>query len=170
MTALRRALSPPERVNGGAADSRKRRALRMLRSSGRAPRRSAARPEEIMKPEVERQCCQEIRGRAARARALKEMAVFASVADALSFTAAARALGITTSAVSKCVARLEGRLGVRLLSRTTARVAPTDAGRTFHEHCKRILREIDEAESVLCGRDRAPRHLADGLGSGECGG
>lgn len=73
------------------------------------------------------------------------MAVFVRVVDEGSFTAAARALGTTTSAVSKCISRLEERLGVCLFERTTRSLGPTAAGQLFGDHCRRILRQLDEA-------------------------
>jgi DNA-binding transcriptional LysR family regulator len=73
------------------------------------------------------------------------MAVFVRLAHAGSFTAAARALGSTTSAVSKCVSRLEDRLGVRLVERTTRSFALTETGRIFRRHCERILRHVEAA-------------------------
>jgi DNA-binding transcriptional LysR family regulator len=88
---------------------------------------------------------------------LQSMAVFASVVDEGSFTAAARALDTTTSAVSKRVARLEERLGVRLFERTTRALAPTEAALVFHERCARILRDIDEAELAVTDIGGAPR-------------
>jgi DNA-binding transcriptional LysR family regulator len=77
------------------------------------------------------------------------MAVFVRLVHDRSFTAAARALGTTTSSVSKCVSRLEERLGVCLVARTTRSFALTDAGRVFHRHCQRILRQVDEAEHAV---------------------
>jgi DNA-binding transcriptional LysR family regulator len=88
---------------------------------------------------------------------LQAMAVFARVVDARSFTAAARTLETTTSSVSKRVARLEERLGVRLIERTTRAFAPTEAGLAFHEHCARILRDVDEAELAVTRLGGAPR-------------
>jgi DNA-binding transcriptional LysR family regulator len=88
---------------------------------------------------------------------LQSMAIFASVVDEGSFTAAARALDTTTSAVSKRVARLEERLGVRLFERTTRALAPTEAARVFHERCARILRDVDEAELAVTDMGGTPR-------------
>lgn len=68
------------------------------------------------------------------------------VVDARSYSAAARQLGATTSALSKRVAKLEGALGVRLLERTTRRLAPTEAGAAFYERCVQVLDELGEAE------------------------
>jgi DNA-binding transcriptional LysR family regulator len=76
-----------------------------------------------------------------------EMAAFAQVAELGSFTAAARALGVPKVAVSRAVASLERRLGSRLLTRTTRRVALTPAGSLLQPHCQRLLREVDSVRS-----------------------
>jgi DNA-binding transcriptional LysR family regulator len=70
-----------------------------------------------------------------------------------SFSAAARALNIGQPAVSKAVAQLEDRLGVRLLMRSTHGLAPTEAGRLFYERAKRAIAEADEAELAARGAD-----------------
>lgn len=80
---------------------------------------------------------------------LQELAVFSKVVERQSFSAAARAFDTTTSAVSKRVAGLEQRLGVRLLSRTTRRVALTEAGTTFYSHALKILADVAEAEDAV---------------------
>ena len=74
------------------------------------------------------------------------MRVFARVVERASFAAAADDLGITPSAVSKVVTRLEDRLGVRLLHRTTRRLALTPEGETFHLRVRDILAAIEDAE------------------------
>lgn len=86
---------------------------------------------------------------------LHALAVFARVVEARSFTRAAVLLRTTTSAVSKRISELERRLGVRLLARTTRRVALTEAGSIFYERTARILAAIDDAQ-------RAVSHLATG--------
>jgi DNA-binding transcriptional LysR family regulator len=78
-------------------------------------------------------------------------ATFVAVVEAGSFSAAARRLGTTTSAVSKRVARLEGQLGTRLLNRSSRRLATTDAGRSFFESCRRLGEELVAAERELRG-------------------
>lgn len=80
---------------------------------------------------------------------LLELKTFVQVVDAQGFTGAAQVLGTTTNAVSRHVARLEERLGVRLLSRTTRRVASTEEGRRLYEHASRILRLAEEAEVAV---------------------
>ena len=76
-----------------------------------------------------------------------EMAAFAHVAELGSFTAAARALGVPKVAVSRAIASLERRLGSRLLSRTTRRVALTPAGALLQPHCRRLLHEVETVRS-----------------------
>ena len=73
-----------------------------------------------------------------------DIVVFAQVVRSGGFAAAGRALGLPGSAVSKRVARLEGRVGYRLLERTTRRVGLTPAGRRFYEHTARIREMVDE--------------------------
>jgi len=74
------------------------------------------------------------------------MEVFARVVAAKGFSAAARSLRMTPSAVSKLIARLEARLGARLMNRSTRGLQLTAEGEAFHERCLRILAEMDEAE------------------------
>jgi DNA-binding transcriptional LysR family regulator len=76
-----------------------------------------------------------------------EMAAFAHVAELGSFTAAARALGVSKVAVSRAIASLEQRLGSRLLTRTTRRVALTPAGALLQPHCQRLLHEVESVRS-----------------------
>ncbi|WP_454915023.1 LysR family transcriptional regulator [Xanthobacter sediminis] len=85
-----------------------------------------------------------------------EMEVFARVVERGGFSAAARASGLTPSAVSKLVARLERRLGVRLLVRTTRRLQLTPEGAAFYERSARILDEIAAAEQEAAA-GAAPR-------------
>ncbi len=77
---------------------------------------------------------------------LEEAEVFVAVVDAGGFTAAAHALGVTQPAVSRRIAALEARLGVRLLTRSTRRLRPTDVGAEFYERARRALAELDEGE------------------------
>ena len=95
---------------------------------------------------------------------VQAMVIFARVIAERSFgadpeTAAGIALGTTTSAVSKRIARLEQRAGARLLSRTTRQVAPTETGLLLYESCLRILREVEAAEVLVAGLARSPRGL-----------
>lgn len=88
---------------------------------------------------------------------MQHMSVFARVVSAGSFSAAARDLGVSTAVVSRRVAALEARLGIRLLHRTTRRLALTDEGATFHESVLRILREVEEAEAAASAGSAQPR-------------
>lgn len=78
---------------------------------------------------------------------LTSMTVFAKVASARSFSGAARELGISQATASKHVQTLEDWLGVRLLHRTTRRVALTDVGEGFFVQCSRILEDMETARS-----------------------
>src|SRR3712207_9442281 len=75
------------------------------------------------------------------------MQVFARVATLGSFSAAERALDLSQTMVTKHVAALEERLGVKLLHRSTRRLVLTEGGRTYLAACERILAEIEEAEA-----------------------
>lgn len=88
---------------------------------------------------------------------LSELEVFTRVVDAGSFTGAARSLRLSKSAVSKHVTRLEDRLGVRLLNRTTRRLSLTEVGQAFYERCKGILTDLEEAEAAASHLSEAPR-------------
>lgn len=87
---------------------------------------------------------------------LKGIEAFVCAADLGSFTAAGERLGLTNSAISKGVARLETRLGARLFERTTRSLALTDAGSAFYETCVRVLAELADAEAVLTARAMEP--------------
>jgi DNA-binding transcriptional LysR family regulator len=78
-----------------------------------------------------------------------EMQVFVAVAEASSFSAAARRLVMTPSTVSKLVARLESRLGVRLVERSTRRLSLTTEGHLYHQRALRMLADLDELEREL---------------------
>ena len=88
---------------------------------------------------------------------LNGIVAFVRTAEALSFVAAARRLGISASAVGKAIAKLEGSLGVRLFHRTTRRVTLTEEGRHFYERCRRILDELREAEALMSRASQLPR-------------
>lgn len=77
----------------------------------------------------------------------QEMRVFVAVVEAGSFTAAAERLGMSKAAASRQVADLEGRLGVRLLQRTTRRLSATAEGEVFHARCRELLDRLEEAEA-----------------------
>ncbi|MGZ8265074.1 MAG: LysR family transcriptional regulator [Burkholderiales bacterium] len=89
--------------------------------------------------------------------ALHPISVFVKVAEARSFTAAAKRLGLSPSAASKSLTRLEQRLGVRLLNRTTRTVSLTDDGSAFYERCRLILSELEDAESAVTREQSEPR-------------
>ncbi len=82
---------------------------------------------------------------------------FVRAADLLSFAKAGRLLGISASAVGKNVARLEQQLGVRLFNRTTRHTRLTQEGALFHERCRRILDELDDARAMMQDAVAAPR-------------
>ena len=88
---------------------------------------------------------------------LDGIAAFARVVDSGSFSAAARRLNISKSAVSAHVQRLEERLGVRLINRTTRRLSMTEAGAAYYRHCARILAEAEAAEQAATALQREPR-------------
>jgi len=88
---------------------------------------------------------------------LTGLLAFVKTADLGSFAAAGRALEISASAVGKSVARLEDELGVRLLQRSTRSIRLTAEGMQFHERCRRILAELDDARALLSQASEAPR-------------
>jgi DNA-binding transcriptional LysR family regulator len=80
---------------------------------------------------------------------LNQIRFFASVAKAASFTGAAHELALPKSTISRAVARLENRLGVRLLNRTTRRVLLTEAGEAYLRHATRALDEAEQADLAV---------------------
>ncbi len=82
---------------------------------------------------------------------LAAMETFVRVVESNSFSAAARRLNIGQPAVSKTIAQLEERLGVRLLMRSTRGLSPTEAGLSFYDRAKRAIEEADEAELAARG-------------------
>jgi DNA-binding transcriptional LysR family regulator len=87
----------------------------------------------------------------------EDIAAFIEVAERGSFAEAARRLGRSPAAMTRAVAELEARLGVRLLTRTTRAVALTEAGRQFLAGAKRVLADLDEIERAAAGEGTAPR-------------
>lgn len=83
--------------------------------------------------------------------------IFCKAAELSSFTAAANALGITPAAVSRSVARVEEKLGVKLFARTTRRIRLTDDGQLYFEQCSEALRKIDDVEKMITGNLSAPK-------------
>jgi DNA-binding transcriptional LysR family regulator len=88
-----------------------------------------------------------------------EMAAFVRVVDSKGFSAAATALGLSPSAVSKLVSRLEARLGVRLLQRTTRALHLTAEGEAFYAAAQRIVGEIETLEQQMAGHTGTPQGL-----------
>lgn len=80
---------------------------------------------------------------------LPGMAVFAKVAETKSFSESARRLGLSKSAVSKHITRLEHDLKARLLNRTTRRLSLTEVGAAYYEHCARVVAEAEAADLVV---------------------
>ena len=78
-----------------------------------------------------------------------EMAIFQRVVERGSFAGAADDVGLSPSAVAKLITRLEGRLGVRLINRTTRRLALTAEGEIYLERSRDILRAIESAEAEI---------------------
>jgi DNA-binding transcriptional LysR family regulator len=88
-----------------------------------------------------------------------ELGVFVEVARRQSFVQAAKHLGRHVSAVSRAVAALEARLGVRLLQRTTRRVALSEAGRAYFSRCEALLAEFDGADAAARDLGASPRGI-----------
>lgn len=87
---------------------------------------------------------------------LTGLSAFVRVADLGSFVAAGRVLGLSASAVGKAVTKLENQLGVRLVQRSTRSLRLTEEGRSFHERCRRILDDLDDAHESLLRTREAP--------------
>jgi len=85
------------------------------------------------------------------------MQAFVQVVEHESFSAAATALGLTPSAVSKLVSRLESRLGVRLLHRSTRRLSLTSEGNTYFVRARQILSDIEDVEAEVVRSRASPR-------------
>jgi DNA-binding transcriptional LysR family regulator len=88
---------------------------------------------------------------------LNDMLYFAEVVDAGGFAAAGRSLGIPKSKLSRRVAELESRLGVRLLQRTTRRLSLTQAGEIFHRHCVAMREQAEAASEAVLRVQSEPR-------------
>ena len=84
------------------------------------------------------------------------MQAFVTVADLQGFAPAARKLGLSPSGVTRLIAALEDRLGARLLQRTTRSVTLTDVGARYLERARRILADVEEAESSAEGERTSP--------------
>lgn len=88
---------------------------------------------------------------------LGDIVTFVRVVASGSFVAAANQLGVTPSAVSKSVSRLEERLGIRLLNRTTRSLSLTDVGGTFYARCQSLVSQLQEAEAEIVETRQRPR-------------
>ncbi|PWR23807.1 LysR substrate-binding domain-containing protein [Zavarzinia compransoris] len=86
----------------------------------------------------------------------RAMATFVQIVDAGSLTAAAAATSQSPTGVVRLLAALEAALGVRLLNRTTRRLALTDEGRDYLARCRRILADVEDAEHLLSARQHRP--------------
>lgn len=91
-----------------------------------------------------------------RQNGLASVELFVLAAEHEGFTQAAQVAGVTPAAVSRSVARLEDRLGVRLFVRTTRRIRLTDSGRAYYEQCRQALAQLVEAEREITGEQAAP--------------
>ncbi|WP_044563112.1 LysR family transcriptional regulator [Azospirillum sp. B4] len=90
---------------------------------------------------------------------LTDITIFIRVVATGSLSAAARELDLSLAVVSKRLARLEERLGVRLANRTTRRFSLTDEGLEFHERCVRIVADLEEAQDLVASRRRTATGL-----------
>ncbi len=88
---------------------------------------------------------------------LSELSAFTQAAELRSYVAAGRILGISASAVGKSVMRLEEKLGVRLLHRSTRHISLTAEGKLFHERCLRILADVEDAHAEVVSMSSTPR-------------
>jgi DNA-binding transcriptional LysR family regulator len=90
---------------------------------------------------------------------LGSLELFCAAAEQGGFTAAATAAGVTPAAVSRTVARLEERLGVRLFVRTTRQIRLSEAGQAYYGQCRQALNQLMEAEREASGRQARPSGL-----------
>src|SRR3954468_8638525 len=88
---------------------------------------------------------------------LNDMLFFAEVVDQGGFAAAGRALNIPKSKLSRRVAELEARLGVRLLQRTTRKLSLTEAGEIYHRHCVAMREQAEAADEAVARVHNEPR-------------
>lgn len=90
---------------------------------------------------------------------LSEMQVFVAAVRSGSFSAAGRQLELSPSAVSKLISRLESRLGVRLLNRTTRTLSLTEGGQVYFDRCIEIIQDVESAEDALSGFGQVPKGI-----------
>jgi DNA-binding transcriptional LysR family regulator len=88
---------------------------------------------------------------------LNDIVVFTKVVETKSFTGAAEQLGLPKSTVSRKLAQLEERLGVRLVQRTTRKLALTDIGQAYYQRCARIVADVQAAEQLVTDMQSTPR-------------
>ena len=88
---------------------------------------------------------------------LNDIVVFTKVVETKSFTGAADVLGLPKSTVSRKLAQLEERLGVRLVQRTTRKLALTEIGEAYYERCARIVSDLASAEQLVTDMQSTPR-------------
>lgn len=100
---------------------------------------------------------------------LPELIAFVVSSESASFSAAARTLGTTPSAISRRVAKLEDRLRVRLLQRTTRSLSLTTEGAAYYERVSRLLRELEEADDIVVsgGKPRGKLTISASLDFGQ---
>ena len=87
---------------------------------------------------------------------LQSMRVFVKVADLGSFARAASAMDISNAVATRHVADLEGRLGTRLLNRTTRSLSLTESGQVYLERARQILDELEDVEQMVVARNHEP--------------
>lgn len=90
---------------------------------------------------------------------ISEMEAFIKVVEMGSFTDAGRELGISKSAVSKCISALEAQLGAQILKRTTRRVNPTQFGLSYYDRARQVLTTLQEAETMVSSMHANPSGL-----------
>ncbi len=93
--------------------------------------------------------------------------IFVAVVENGGFSAAARMLGVSTSAVSKRINQLEQHLGVRLLHRTTRKLSLTEAGERYFEHAAQALTAAGQAEDAVTEMQGEPQGSSASVGTGQ---
>ena len=88
---------------------------------------------------------------------LESLRVFVRVVELGSITCGGRDLRLTPAVASNRVKELESRLGVRLFNRTTRNLSPTEVGKVFYDHARKVIETLDEAEAVVAGFSDKPR-------------
>jgi DNA-binding transcriptional LysR family regulator len=146
-------------LTGGAAESK---ATMLLRSAGTPakaylPKRVSHAELDFRRPHSEDRHKPSFATKAIGLDSLAALSVFVGAAEACSFTDAGRQLGLSSSAVGKCVARLEQRLSVRLFNRNTRCINLTHEGKTLFESCRRVFSELRSIEDELAQTKGAPK-------------